>query len=102
MHLYPYGRFRLNRSSQLGVLQPEKFRNNINFLMKLKKSTTKTFQIVIEAYGDETLFQAHVSGEGTVWKMMKLLGDQGQLLQTKTLLKFMIRVDSYSHQWSDC
>ncbi|GFV08920.1 hypothetical protein TNCV_3821631 [Trichonephila clavipes] len=34
---------------------PEKCRINIKFLVKLKKSTTKTFQKLTGAYGDETL-----------------------------------------------
>ncbi|GFW45305.1 hypothetical protein TNCV_4734121 [Trichonephila clavipes] len=39
---------------------PEKGRINIKFLVKLKKSATKTFQILTEVYGDETLSSAHV------------------------------------------
>ncbi|GFS90144.1 hypothetical protein TNCV_508081 [Trichonephila clavipes] len=38
----------------------EKCRINIKFLVKLKKSARKTFKILIEAYGDETLSSAHV------------------------------------------
>ncbi|GFW15444.1 hypothetical protein TNCV_4655841 [Trichonephila clavipes] len=33
---------------------------DINFLVKLRKSATKTFQILTEAYRDETLPRAHV------------------------------------------
>ncbi|GFU70413.1 hypothetical protein TNCV_3442301 [Trichonephila clavipes] len=39
---------------------PEKCRINIKFTVKLKKSATKTFRILTEAYGGETLFCAHV------------------------------------------
>ncbi|GFT45929.1 hypothetical protein TNCV_2250671 [Trichonephila clavipes] len=40
---------------------PETYRINIKFLVKLKKSDTKTFQILTEAYGDETYtIQTHV------------------------------------------
>ncbi|GFT88868.1 hypothetical protein TNCV_906791 [Trichonephila clavipes] len=42
------------------VQLPGKCRINIRFLVKLKKSATKTFQILTEAYGDETLSHAHV------------------------------------------
>ncbi|GFW24547.1 hypothetical protein TNCV_2404121 [Trichonephila clavipes] len=38
----------------------EKCRINIKFLVKLKKSDMKTFRILTEAYGDETLSRAHV------------------------------------------
>ncbi|GFY11396.1 zinc finger protein [Trichonephila clavipes] len=37
-----------------------KCRINIKFLVKLKKSVTKPFQILTEAYGDETLYHADV------------------------------------------
>ncbi|GFV52601.1 hypothetical protein TNCV_337201 [Trichonephila clavipes] len=37
-----------------------KCRINIKFLEKLKKSATKTFQILTEAYGNETLCRAYV------------------------------------------
>ncbi|GFU56533.1 uncharacterized protein TNCV_2773141 [Trichonephila clavipes] len=39
---------------------PEKCRISIKFLVKLKKSTSETFQILTEAYGDETLSSTHV------------------------------------------
>ncbi|GFY02494.1 uncharacterized protein TNCV_3503751 [Trichonephila clavipes] len=39
---------------------PGKCRINIQFLVKFKKSATKTFQILTEAYGYETLSPAHV------------------------------------------
>ncbi|GFU32773.1 hypothetical protein TNCV_3543401 [Trichonephila clavipes] len=34
--------------------------NQQKFLVKLNKSAAKTFQILTEAYGDETLHSAHV------------------------------------------
>ncbi|GFW89980.1 hypothetical protein TNCV_3741661 [Trichonephila clavipes] len=34
---------------------------NVRFLVKLKKLATKSFQILTEAYGDETLSRAYVS-----------------------------------------
>ncbi|GFX89614.1 hypothetical protein TNCV_73071 [Trichonephila clavipes] len=43
-----------------GIL-PEECRIYIKFLIKVKKSVTKAFQILTNAYGDETLFHAHVS-----------------------------------------
>ncbi|GFW66112.1 hypothetical protein TNCV_1710111 [Trichonephila clavipes] len=39
---------------------PEKCRINMKILVKRKKSVTKTFQILTEAYADETLSGAHV------------------------------------------
>ncbi|GFV46696.1 protein GVQW3 [Trichonephila clavipes] len=49
-----------HRVNTCNCILPEKCRINIRFLVKLKKSATKTFQILIEAYGDETLSSAYV------------------------------------------
>ncbi|GFV47052.1 protein GVQW3 [Trichonephila clavipes] len=47
-------------SELVKLYSPEKCRINIKFLVKLKKSATETFQILIETYGDETLSREHV------------------------------------------
>ncbi|GFU63180.1 hypothetical protein TNCV_3466041 [Trichonephila clavipes] len=49
-----------HRVNTYNCILPEKCRINMKFLVKLKKSVTKTFQILTEAYGDETLYREHV------------------------------------------
>ncbi|GFW31279.1 hypothetical protein TNCV_2578601 [Trichonephila clavipes] len=58
-------------------LQVEICRIHIKFVVKLKISNTKTFQILTEDYGEEILSRAHVrewykrfQREGSVWKMV--------------------------------
>ncbi|GFV38062.1 hypothetical protein TNCV_872691 [Trichonephila clavipes] len=56
-------RWNLESLSPLGLSVsnlPEKCRINNKFLVKLKKSATKTFKTLTEAYGDKTLSRAHV------------------------------------------
>ncbi|GFW86696.1 hypothetical protein TNCV_4334801 [Trichonephila clavipes] len=47
-------------SEHVQLHSSEKCRFSIKFLKKLKKSATKTFQILTEAYRNETLFREHV------------------------------------------
>ncbi|GFU68014.1 hypothetical protein TNCV_2823571 [Trichonephila clavipes] len=90
------------RFHQLGVLRhsvktcscilPEKCRIIIKYFVKFKKLATKTFQILADAYGDETLPRAYVfewykrfSVGGTVLKKMNVLGAQVTLWRGVTL-----------------
>ncbi|GFT40283.1 hypothetical protein TNCV_627741 [Trichonephila clavipes] len=90
---------------------PEKCQINIKLLVKLKKSATKTFQILTEAYGDETLSRAHVferhkrfsGGRVSVEDEMNQLGAQDEEAQAKTenLLKELSKTSfqNCSKQW---
>ena len=42
------------------MLECKSERVNIKFLVKLKKSTTETFQLLTEAYGEDCMSRAHV------------------------------------------
>ncbi|GFX64809.1 hypothetical protein TNCV_4193041 [Trichonephila clavipes] len=70
----------------------QRCRINIKLLVKLKKSATKTFQILTKAYGDENLSGAHVfewvnSSEREALQPL-LKGDQAKMENVlKVLLK---------------
>ncbi|GFU89827.1 hypothetical protein TNCV_4742681 [Trichonephila clavipes] len=88
--LYPSGQFchspigsTASLSEHVQLHFAEKCQIKIKFLVKLKKSAPKVFQISTNAYADFTFYRAHVfkchywiSGKGSVRKMMNMLGTQ--------------------------
>jgi hypothetical protein len=68
--------FEYRHVGALGWKMPDSKREqrvNIKFLVKLKKSTTETFQLLTEAYGEDYMSHAHVlNGTNDFWKAGKV------------------------------